>query len=102
LVLTHSDHRTERRLKRSVCRQILDFANSVGSRSVAEGIENREDFRCVRDMSFDIVQGSLFAKPMMARKMQQYLLGRSPTPRHCHIHPGAALGERSPNAESDG
>jgi hypothetical protein len=53
-------------------------------------------------MSFDIVQGSLFAKPMMARKMQQYLLGRSPTPRHCHIHPGAALGERSPNAESDG
>jgi EAL domain-containing protein (putative c-di-GMP-specific phosphodiesterase class I) len=84
LVLTHSDHRTERRLN-------LDFANSVGSRSVAEGIENREDFRCVRDMGFDIVQGFLFARPMMARKMQQYLLSRLPTPRHCHIQPNAAL-----------
>ena len=87
------------RHKRSICRQILDFANSVGSRSVAEGIENREDFRCVRDMGFDIVQGFLFARPMMAHKMQHYLLGRSPTPRHCHIHPEAALvGPGSPNA----
>jgi hypothetical protein len=59
-------------------------------------------FRCVRDIGFDIVQGFLFARPMMARKIQQYLLGGSPTPQHCHIHPGAALVERSPNAESNG
>jgi EAL domain-containing protein (putative c-di-GMP-specific phosphodiesterase class I) len=79
------------RLKRSICRQILNFANSVGARSVAEGVESREDFRCVRDMGFDTVQGFLFAKPMMARTMQQYLLGRSPTPRHHHIRPEATL-----------
>lgn len=65
------------RLKRSICRHILAFANSVGSRSIAEGVETREDFVCVRDMGFDIVQGFLFAKPMPARRFDRFLESRS-------------------------
>jgi EAL domain-containing protein (putative c-di-GMP-specific phosphodiesterase class I) len=56
------------RLKQSVCRQILDLADSYGARTVAEGVETRADFIAVRDMGFDLVQGFLFAKPMTAKK----------------------------------
>ena len=73
------------RLKRSICRHILDFANSVGSRSIAEGIETREDFVCVRDMGFDIVQGFLFAKPMPVRSSGNTLLSRPVTPPHWQL-----------------
>jgi len=68
------------RLKRSICRHILEFASSVGSRSIAEGVETREDFLCARDMGFDIVQGFLFAKPMPAREFGQSVLTRSVVP----------------------
>src|SRR5262249_18829163 len=78
------------RLKRSICRRILEFTNSVGARSIAEGIEMREDFRCVRDMGFDIVQGFLFAKPMPARKFGRYLASRL-LARECHWQPGEGL-----------
>ncbi len=56
------------RLKQSVCRQILDLADSYGARTVAEGVETRDDFDVVRDMGFDLVQGFLFAKPMTAKR----------------------------------
>ena len=56
------------RLKQAVCRQILDLADSYGARTVAEGVETRDDFVVVRDMGFDLVQGFLFGKPMTAKK----------------------------------
>ena len=56
------------RLKQTVCRQILDLADGFGVRTVAEGVETRADFFTVREMGFDLVQGSLFAKPMTAQK----------------------------------
>jgi EAL domain-containing protein (putative c-di-GMP-specific phosphodiesterase class I) len=56
------------RLKRTVCRQILDVADGFGARTVAEGVETRADFLAVREMGFDLVQGFLFAKPMTAQK----------------------------------
>jgi EAL domain-containing protein (putative c-di-GMP-specific phosphodiesterase class I) len=38
------------RLKRAVCRQILDLAEDYGARTVAEGVETRADFLAVREM----------------------------------------------------
>jgi EAL domain-containing protein (putative c-di-GMP-specific phosphodiesterase class I) len=64
------------RLKRAVCRQILDVAEGYGARSVAEGVETRADFLAVRDMGFDLAQGFLFAKPMAAKKFARTMLGR--------------------------
>ncbi len=79
------------RLKRSICRHILAFANSVGSRSIAEGVETREDFACVRDMGFDIIQGFLFAKPMPAREFGQSVLMRPTALGQWHMPSNAGL-----------
>jgi EAL domain-containing protein (putative c-di-GMP-specific phosphodiesterase class I) len=44
------------------------YADSVGARAVAQGVATRADLGCMRKTGFDMVQGSLFAKPMPARK----------------------------------
>ena len=67
------------RLKRAVCRQVLDLADGYGARTVAEGVETREDFIAVSEMGFDLVQGFLFAKPMEAKKFARTMLGRPVT-----------------------
>jgi predicted signal transduction protein with EAL and GGDEF domain len=61
----------EDRLKQSICRRMLDLAKFYGSRTVADGIDTWSDFLTVRDLGFDLVQGSLFAKPMSAEKFAQ-------------------------------
>ena len=66
----------ENALKQMVCRQILDLADTVGARTVAEGVETRADFEYVREMGFGMVQGSLVAKPMPARKFTRTVLSR--------------------------
>ena len=65
------------RLRRSACRQILDFAQGTGARTVAEGVENRGDFLILRDMGVDLIQGFLFAKPMTAQKFARFDLKRA-------------------------
>jgi len=64
----------EDRLKQSVCRRILEFADRVGSRTVAEGVETRADFLTVRELGFDLVQGFFLSKPLEARKFARRVL----------------------------
>jgi len=65
-------------LKRAMCRQIRELAESYGARTVAEGVETRADFRTVCELGFDQVQGVLFGKPMtmqnFARTVKRQLL----------------------------
>jgi EAL domain-containing protein (putative c-di-GMP-specific phosphodiesterase class I)/CheY-like chemotaxis protein len=63
-------------LKRAVCRDILELADQVGVRTVAEGVERQEDFAVVRDLGFDLVQGFLFAKPRPALEFARHALQR--------------------------
>lgn len=63
-------------LKRTICRRILDFAEVAGARTVAEGVESRTDFLCVREMGFDLAQGYLFGKAMPPAKFAKKLLAR--------------------------
>ena len=56
------------RLKRAICSQIRELADSYGARAVAEGVETRGDFLTVRELGFDLIQGFLLGKPMTARK----------------------------------
>ncbi len=65
------------RPKRAICQRILKLADSVGARTVAEGVETRADFLCVRDLGFDMAQGLLFAHPMPADRFARTVLGRS-------------------------
>jgi EAL domain-containing protein (putative c-di-GMP-specific phosphodiesterase class I) len=70
------------RLKRAVCRQILDLAEGYGARTVAKGVETRADFLVVREMGFDLVQGFLFAKPLAAKKFARTILSKPVTLQH--------------------
>lgn len=56
------------RLKRTVCRQIVEFAHERGARVLAQGVETRSDLAAVHAIGFDLVQGFLFGKPMAVRK----------------------------------
>jgi len=55
-------------VKKKVCRRIIDLAHGYGIRTVADGVETRDDFYAVREMGFDLVQGTMFGKPMAAKK----------------------------------
>jgi EAL domain-containing protein (putative c-di-GMP-specific phosphodiesterase class I) len=55
-------------LKRSACREIMDFAHKFKVRTVAEGIERRSDFFAACELGFDLVQGFLFGRPMSVRE----------------------------------
>jgi EAL domain-containing protein (putative c-di-GMP-specific phosphodiesterase class I) len=80
------------RLKRHVCRQIVDLANHYGARTVAEGVETKADFMVVRDLGFDLIQGFLFAKPMDLRQFTCTMLDQPAT--MLGADPAVASGER--------
>ncbi|MBX9711466.1 MAG: EAL domain-containing protein [Xanthobacteraceae bacterium] len=63
------------RLKRSVCRQIVDLANGYGVKTVAEGVETKDDFLAMHEIGVDIIQGFLFGKPMTTRKFARNMQG---------------------------
>jgi EAL domain-containing protein (putative c-di-GMP-specific phosphodiesterase class I) len=62
------------RLKRTVCRRIIELARSYGVRVVAEGVETRDDFAVAHEIGFDLVQGYLFGKPMGLKKFARSAL----------------------------
>jgi EAL domain-containing protein (putative c-di-GMP-specific phosphodiesterase class I) len=64
------------RRRQATCRRILELADAMGARTVADGVASRADFLAVREMGFHLAQGALFANPMTAEE-----LARS-VPRH--------------------
>jgi EAL domain-containing protein (putative c-di-GMP-specific phosphodiesterase class I)/CheY-like chemotaxis protein len=62
------DGSSSARLKRSVCRRIVDLAKRHGVKTVAEGVETRDDFLAMHGIGIDFIQGFLFGKPMTTRK----------------------------------
>jgi EAL domain-containing protein (putative c-di-GMP-specific phosphodiesterase class I)/CheY-like chemotaxis protein len=65
------------RLKRTVCRHIVELAQGYGVRTAAEGIESRGDLMAVNELGFDQVQGYLFGKPMPLKKFARSALTRT-------------------------
>lgn len=65
------------RLKRTVCRHIVELAHGYGARTVAEGVESRADLIAVNELGFDLVQGYLFGKPMPLKKFARSALTRT-------------------------
>jgi len=62
------------RLKRTVCRRIIELGKGYGARVVAEGVEDRADLVAANEMGFDLVQGYLFGKPMGLKKFARSAL----------------------------
>ncbi|MET4260969.1 EAL domain-containing protein (putative c-di-GMP-specific phosphodiesterase class I)/CheY-like chemotaxis protein [Bradyrhizobium sp. S3.12.5] len=65
------------RLKRTVCRHIVELAHGYGVRTAAEGIESRADLVAANELGFDLVQGYLFGKPMPLKKFARSALTRT-------------------------
>jgi EAL domain-containing protein (putative c-di-GMP-specific phosphodiesterase class I)/CheY-like chemotaxis protein len=65
------------RLKRTVCRRIVELGKGYGARVVAAGVETRADFVAANEMGFDLVQGYLFGKPMGLKKFARSALVHS-------------------------
>ncbi|WP_022721086.1 EAL domain-containing protein [Rhodopseudomonas sp. B29] len=66
----------EDRLKRTVCRRIVELAGDYGARAVATGIETRADYHAVHELGFDHAQGFLFGKPMPLKKFARMASSR--------------------------
>ncbi|MDA9424595.1 MULTISPECIES: EAL domain-containing response regulator [Bradyrhizobium] len=65
------------RLKRTVCRHIVELAQGFGARAVAQGVESRADLVAANELGFDLVQGFLFGKPMPLKKFARSTLTRT-------------------------
>ena len=65
------------RLKRTVCRHIVELAQRYGVHAIAEGVESRADLVAVNELGFDLVQGFLFGKPMPLKKFARSALTRT-------------------------
>ena len=60
----------------SIVDAIISMAHSLGLEVVAEGVENQEQWRRLRDLNCDIVQGYLFSEPLAADQVATLLQER--------------------------
>lgn len=64
------------RRQQATCRRILELADAMGARTVADGVASRADFLAVREMGFHQAQGPLFAEPLTAQELARVLPAR--------------------------
>jgi EAL domain-containing protein (putative c-di-GMP-specific phosphodiesterase class I) len=53
----------------------------MGARTVAEGVDERDDFIALREIGVHLVQGGLFAASMTPKRFAQSILARETSPR---------------------
>lgn len=57
---------------------VVEMASKLGIETVAEGVENREQFSFLRDRNCDIVQGFLLGKPVNKIEFEKILIRQMP------------------------
>ncbi|MFH1813921.1 MAG: EAL domain-containing response regulator [Pseudomonadota bacterium] len=57
----------------AILRANLGMARQLGLRTVAEGVETREDWDCLRQLRCDVAQGYFIARPMPAERLPEWL-----------------------------
>ena len=67
--------------KRAVVEASLDLARKLGLSTVAEGVENVEDWQMLAELGCDIAQGYLIGRPVPGSELQA-LVGRWRRPAH--------------------
>ncbi len=65
---------------RVVVESSVQMAHKLKVKSVAEGVEKREEFDMLRDMGCDVVQGYFIAKPMGVESFMAYCKSYIPLP----------------------
>lgn len=67
-----------------IFRTIVAMAGAMGIRTVAEGVETREQLDCVRSLGCDLVQGYLLSRPVPEGKVAEGIVAPA------NLSPGAA------------
>jgi diguanylate cyclase len=60
-------------IDRAIVRSSIDLARSIGMITVAEGVETTEVLELLKEWECDRIQGYLFAKPMPAEELTEFL-----------------------------
>ena len=55
----------------SIVQMVLSIAKVKGIKVIAEGVETREQWECLKDLGCDEIQGYFFSKPMPTDKLEE-------------------------------
>lgn len=66
-------------------RGIVLLAESLGLRTIAEGVETGEQLSISRELQFDYIQGYYFARPLLADEIPYLLLSDEPHKARLHV-----------------
>jgi len=67
------DNVTTKPQQKTILRSTVNLAKDLNLNTVAEGVENFDDFQCILDLKVDLVQGYYFAKPMPSNTLIEWL-----------------------------
>lgn len=56
-----------------VIENIIKMAHSMGFITVAEGAETKEEFKILKELGCDLIQGYVFSKPLPSTEFEEYL-----------------------------
>ena len=60
--------------KRVILKHIIDMANELGVKIIAEGIETSEQVEFLRKQGCQMVQGYYYFKPLPVEEFEKYLV----------------------------
>lgn len=72
------DGLTENKKEKAIIGSIIDMAHFLELKVVAEGIEREEQYKCIKYLGCDIIQGYYFSRPILAEELEKTWINKSP------------------------
>jgi diguanylate cyclase (GGDEF)-like protein len=57
----------------AIVQAIVTLANKLGMKALAEGVETAGELRALRDMDFDVVQGTIISEPLAMHQLSAFI-----------------------------